>query len=311
MATIKEKEGIIYGAVSYILWGIVPVYWKQLEHIGAIEILVHRVLWSCMFMLLLLSVTKKLPALFQYIKEIGSDFKKLLALFAASALVSTNWGIFIWAVNHGRILDTSLGYYINPLISVLLGVIVLKEKLSKAQVVSFCLAAIGVITLTLYFGEFPWIAFGLALSFAFYGLVKVMIGAEAAIGLTLETLMMLPIAIGYLSFSFIRGDMDLPAAPDLLLLIGGGIATALPLLLFAIGANNIPFTLLGFLQYIAPTLSMLVGVLIYGEAFTKVHALSYAFIWSALLLFSFSQMKMRLNRQSTEGTQKKAIVSSE
>ena len=309
MTAVKEKEGIIYGAVSYVLWGIVPIYWKQLEHISAIEILIHRVLWSCMFMMLLLAVTRKLPALREYIKEIAFDFKKLLALFAASALVSANWGIFIWAVNNGRILDTSLGYYMNPLISVLLGVIVLKERLSKAQVVSFGLAAVGVLILTLYFGEFPWISFGLALSFAFYGLVKVMIGAEAAIGLTLETLMMLPVAIGYLFFSFAKGDMIIPASTDLLLLIGGGIATAMPLLLFAIGANNIPFTLLGFLQYIAPTLSMLVGVLLYGEVFTKVHALSYAFIWSALLLFSFSQFKMRISRQAADS--KKAIVSSE
>ena len=309
MSAIKEKEGIIYGAASYMLWGIIPIYWKQLEHIGAIEILIHRVLWSCMFMLLLLFATRKLPALFRYIKEISTNLKKVLALFAASALVSTNWGIFIWAVNNGRILDTSLGYYMNPLISVLLGVIVLKEKLSKVQMVSFCLAAIGVIILTFYFGEFPWVAFGLALSFAFYGLVKVMIGAEAAIGLTLETLMMLPIAIGYLFFSFVKGEMAMPVAPDLLLLIGGGVATALPLLLFAIGANSIPFTLLGFLQYIAPTLSMLVGVLLYKEAFTKVHALSFAFIWSALLLFSFSQLRMHVSRQSAES--KKAIVSSE
>ncbi len=293
MTVTKEKEGIIYGALSYMLWGIIPIYWKQLEHIGSMEILMHRVLWSCVFMIMLLLFKKKLPALLAYIKEIGTNYKKLLALIAASVFVSVNWGIFIWAVNNGRILDTSLGYYINPLISVLLGVVVLKEKLARAQIVSFCLALIGVLILTVYYGEFPWISFALALSFAFYGLVKVMIGAEASIGLALETVIMLPVALVYLGFSFFNGSMGLPAAPDLLLLMGGGIATALPLLLFAIGANSIPLTLLGFLQYIAPTLSMLVGVLLYHEVFTKVHALSYGFIWVALLLFSLSQMKMK------------------
>ena len=303
MTVTKEKEGIIYGAVSYMLWGIVPIYWKQLEHIGSIEILMHRVLWSCVFMIVLLSVTKKLPALFAYIKEMGKNHKKLFALIAASVFVSVNWGIFIWAVNNGRILDTSLGYYINPLISVLLGVVVLKEKLARAQVVSFCLALTGVIILTVYYGEFPWISFALALTFAFYGLVKAMIGAEASIGLTLETIIMLPVAIVYLFFSISKGAMELPAGPDVLLLMGGGVATALPLLLFAIGANRIPLTMLGFLQYIAPTLSMLVGVLLYHEVFTKVHAISYGFIWGALLLFSFSQMKMRtrVERQVSEG----------
>ena len=303
MTVTKEKEGIIYGAVSYMLWGIVPIYWKQLEHIGSIEILMHRVLWSCVFMIVLLSVTKKLPALFAYIKDISKNYKKLFALIAAAVFVSVNWGIFIWAVNNGKILDTSLGYYINPLISVLLGVVVLKEKLARAQVASFCLALTGVIILTVYYGEFPWISFALALTFAFYGLVKAMIGAEASIGLTLETIIMLPVAIVYLFFSISKGDVELPARPDLLLLMGGGVVTALPLLLFAIGANRIPLTLLGFLQYIAPTLSMLVGVLLYHEVFTKVHAISYGFIWGALLLFSFSQMKMRasVERKVSEG----------
>jgi len=293
MVLTKEKEGIIYGALSYMFWGLIPVYWKLLEHINALEILANRVLWSFMFMILLLIVTKKVPALFSYIKEIIVNRRKVLALLAAAFLVSINWGTFIWAVNNGRILETSLGYYINPLISVLLAVTVLKEKLSKVQVGSVCLAAIGVIILTVYSGQFPWISFTLAISFAFYGLVKVLIGADAAIGLTLETLMMVPIAAIYCFFLILQGNSMFFPISNSLLLMGGGVATAVPLLLFALGANSIPLSMLGFLQYISPTLSLLVGVFLYHEAFTKVHGVAFLFIWSALVLFSLSQMKMR------------------
>lgn len=293
MNSKKEKEGIIYGALSYLMWGFIPIYWKLLQHVDSSEILAHRVFWSFVFMIILLFISRKWSSFLIYVKEISKSKKKFWALFAASILVSANWGIFIWAVNAGRILDTSLGYYINPLVSVLLGVTVLKEKLNKAQIVSVCLAAIGVLILTVYLGSFPWISLALAITFGLYGLAKVLIDADAAIGLTLETMMVTPIAIGYFVYLFFQEQTVIHSFNDVVLLMGGGIVTALPLLLFALGAKNISLSMLGFLQYIAPTLTLLIGVTVYHEQFTKVHLIAFLFIWSALLLYSLSQMKIR------------------
>ena len=287
----KEAEGIIFGALSYLIWGIVPIYWKLIDHVDAWEILIHRVLWSFVFMVAVLWASRKWAVFMQYCKEIWANKKKLLALFGASILVTANWGIFIWAVNEGRILETSLGYYINPLVSVLLGVVVLKEKLTKIQVVSVCLAAIGVAVLTFYLGSLPWVSLCLALSFGFYGLTKVMINAEAAIGLTLETLLMVPAGIIFLSFLVNEQGSTAVTVQDMLLLAGGGVVTALPLLLFAMGARNIPLSMLGFLQYIAPTLSLLIGVFLYHEQFTAAHGIAFSFIWCGLILYSFAQVK--------------------
>jgi len=289
----KEVEGILYGILSYVIWGIVPIYWKFIDHVSSTEILAHRVLWSFVFMIILLLILKQFTAFKGYIKDIRVNKKKGLALFIASLLVSANWGLFIWAVNSGRILDTSLGYYINPIISVLLGVIVLKEKLSKVQVWAVALAFIGVGILTIYSGSFPWTSFLLAITFALYGLAKKLIHADAAIGLTLETMMITPFAVGYLLFLTIQDTTMFFSWHNSLFLIGGGVVTALPLLFFAMGANYIPLSFLGFLQYIAPTLTLLIGVFIYHEAFTKVHAAAFLFIWSALILFSFSQLKVK------------------
>ncbi|MGM9986969.1 MAG: EamA family transporter RarD [Bacillaceae bacterium] len=289
----REKEGIIYGALSYAIWGFIPIYWKLLDSVQAGEILAHRIIWSFVFMVILLLISRQWKNFTRYVKEILHNKKKFWSLFAASVFVSANWGIFIWAVNAGRILDTSLGYYINPLVSILLAVTILKEKLSKAQVVSVLLAAIGVLIMTVYLGSFPWISISLALTFGIYGLAKKLIDAEAAIGLTLETMMIIPFALGYAIYVMLKGDSLFFEGANPWLMMGGGIATALPLLLFAMGAKNIPLSMMGFLQYIAPTISLTVGVLVYHEAFTKVHLVTFLFIWSALILFSFSQFKMK------------------
>ncbi|WP_050616058.1 EamA family transporter RarD [Bacillus testis] len=289
----KEKEGIVYGALSYVMWGFIPIYWKLLDGVGAGEILAHRIVWSFVFMVALLFSIRQWNGFLQYLKEIIHNKKKFWSLFAASVFVSANWGIFIWAVNAGRILDTSLGYYINPLVSIVLGVTVLKEKLSKAQVVSVFLAALGVIILTVYLGSFPWISIALALTFGMYGLAKKLINAEAAIGLTLETMMVAPFALIYCLYVFVKGDSGFFTGSNAWLMMGGGIATALPLLLFAMGAKRVPLSMMGFLQYIAPTISLLVGVWMYHEAFTKIHLVAFIFIWSALLLYSFSQVKFK------------------
>ncbi|MFD6208523.1 EamA family transporter RarD [Peribacillus sp. NPDC060253] len=292
MKVDEQKEGAIYAALSYMMWGVVPIYWKFLQGVGATEILAQRVLWSFVFMLVLLMFMKKWQSFVDYVKNILGNPKLFAALLTASLLVTANWGVFIWAVNSGRILDTSLGYYINPLVSVLLGVIVLKEKLSGAQILSFLLAGIGVLILGIHFGTIPWVSLVLAMTFGLYGLAKKMIKAESAIGLTLETMMVTPLALGYLIYLMTQSDMQFFTAGSTgLLLVGGGIVTALPLLYFAKGAEKIPLSMLGIFQYIAPTLSLFIGVFVYHESFTKAHLLAFLFIWSALAVYTLSITK--------------------
>ncbi|WP_404404323.1 EamA family transporter RarD [Jeotgalibacillus malaysiensis] len=290
----EERLGMIYTALAYTLWGLLPVYWKFVQHVPADEILANRVFWSFWFMLVLLIAMRQFG---QFKKEALSLFRrpKLLgALVAASVLISINWFVYIWAVNSEQMVEASLGYYINPLVSVLLGVFVLKEVLSKAQVLSFILALIGVLILTISYGSFPWIAFALAFSFGFYGLVKKMLRVNAAIGLTLETMTIMPIALIYLAYLQGTGNLalfDVSLETDFFL-IGAGAATAIPLLLFANGAQRIPLFMIGFLQYIAPTLTLILGVFLYGEPFSAIDLISFIFIWLSLTVFTYSRMRM-------------------
>ncbi|WP_269431514.1 EamA family transporter RarD [Domibacillus indicus] len=290
----ERKAGAIYTAGSYIMWGLIPMYWKLISDVSAYEILANRIIWSFVFMLVLLLLMKKITPLKQVLKEIIAHPRKSLALAAASLLISINWFVFIWAVNNNHIIETSMGYYINPLMSVLLGIIVLKESLSKAQVLSFLLAAGGVFIMTFSYGSFPWVSLSLAVSFALYGLAKKMIRMDAAVGLTIETAVVTPLAVLYLlllsgnnALQLFHGSWETD-----LLLMGGGVLTAIPLLLFGHGAQKIPLYLIGFLQYIAPTMTLLLGVFMYHEPFTHSQLLSFIFIWSALVVFTFSQVKM-------------------
>ncbi|MFE8704176.1 EamA family transporter RarD [Cytobacillus sp. FJAT-54145] len=300
MENQELKMGIIYAAFSYFLWGILPIYWKLLYHVNADEILANRVLWSFVFMVIILTFTKKLGAFTNTLKGFKENKKQLLALVVASLLVSCNWFIYIWAVNTDQMIEASLGYYINPLVSVLLGMIFLKEKLSSAQYTSFVLATIGVLILSVSYGKFPWISITLAVSFGLYGLAKKLIKVDSAVGLTLETLAVTPIALIYITWLFIQGNQSFLAVSFTtdLLLIGAGAATALPLLYFSKGAQRIPLSMLGFLQYIAPTLTLILGVFVYEEHFTKHHLLAFMFIWTALTIYSFSRTKLYINLES-------------
>lgn len=293
-----EKKGIFFAAFAYALWGLLPIYWKFLSEVNADEILANRIFWSFWFMLVLLLVTGNIRAFKTEALALVQRKKRLAALITASLLISINWFIYIWAVNTNQMVEASLGYYINPLVSVLLGVIVLKEVLSKAQVISFILALIGVLIITISYGVFPWIAFTLAMSFGLYGLVKKMIKVEPAIGLTLETLTIMPLALIYMGYlagsgtpSLFSGSVDID-----LLLIGAGAATAIPLLFFAKGAQRIPLYMIGFLQYIAPTLTLILGIFFYGEPFSTVDLISFIFIWASLTIFTFSRSKWFLAR---------------
>lgn len=294
----EVKVGAIQAAFSYFLWGLLPIYWKLLEQVNADEILASRVIWSFVLMLLLLIATRKWAPFVETLKGLRKNQKRLWALVIASLLISGNWFVYIWAVNHDQMIQASLGYYINPLVSVLLGVIFLREKLSPLQYVSFAMATVGVLILSVSYGQIPWIALALAFSFGLYGLAKKLIKVDSSIGLTLETMVVTPLALGYAVYLFAAGkNMFLSSSLSTdLLLIGAGAATALPLLYFGKGAQKIPLSMLGFIQYIAPTLTLILGVFFYGEHFSKTHLLSFIFIWGALTLYSLSKTKV-MNRE--------------
>ncbi|NKE08282.1 MULTISPECIES: EamA family transporter RarD [Mesobacillus] len=290
----EQQAGVLYAAFSYILWGILPVYWKLLHHVNADEILANRVFWSFFFIAGILVINKKWGLFTGTLRGLAQNKKQLAALSVASMLISINWFMYIWAVNTDQMIQASLGYYINPLVSVLLGIIFLKERLSLLQYLSFALAAIGVLVMTVSYGQFPWIALSLAISFGLYGLAKKLIKVDSAVGLALETLVVMPLAAIYIGYLMVQGTNSLFAGSlsTTLLLAGAGAATAVPLLFFAKGAQRIPLATLGILQYIAPTLTLILGVFVYHETFSAVHLLAFTFIWSALILYSLSRTKM-------------------
>ncbi|WP_445489460.1 EamA family transporter RarD [Niallia sp. 03133] len=294
MSKHDVKMGAVFAAIAYLIWGLFPIYWKYLQGVGADEILANRVLWSFVFMLILVLATRKWKSVLTTLKSFKSNKKQAFFLFLASVLVSANWFIYIWAVNANRVIETSLGYYINPLVSVLLGMIVLKEKLTKAQYISFALAAIGVLILTISHGTFPWIALSLAFTFGLYGLAKKLILLNSEIGLTIETLFITPFALCYIIYLFMKGNhafLAISANVDVLLMLTG-VLTAVPLLFFAKGAQRIPLSMLGFIQYLTPTLTLILGVFLFHEAFTTTHLVAFLFIWTALAIYSLSKTKL-------------------
>lgn len=290
--------GIAFAALSYMLWGILPLFWKLVDDVPASEILAHRVVWSLVFMLVILLLLKKFSSLFTELKALVRNRKRFIGVACASVFISINWGLYIWAVNEDRIIEASLGYYINPLVSILLAVIVLKEKLSVLQTLSIVIAGIGVLVLTVNFGSFPWVAIMLAVSFAFYGLIKKVVQLGALVGLAIETLLITPFALLFLTVVHGNGGGALGESVSVtLLLLGAGVVTAIPLLLFASGARRIPLSMIGLLQYIAPTIKLIIGVYLFHEPFTGVHLVAFACIWAALVLYTLTLTKgLRLKR---------------
>ncbi len=286
--TNDRSKGIFSAVIAYLFWGLLPVYWKLLHQAGALEILSHRVFWSLFFLFLFLVITQRVGAFCHEVCRIKNDPRRILGVLASTLLITLNWLVYIWAVNDNRIIETSLGYYINPLVNVLLGVALLKEKLSSKQYLAVALAAAGVLNLVFHFGVFPWVALSLAITFGLYGLCKKLLALSPITGITLETLIISPLAIAYLLFLntqaigvFGSGNLFATA-----LLTGAGIVTALPMVLFANAANQLPLSLLGFIQYLSPTLALLTGVFVYHEPFTQAHAVSFGLIWMALAIFS-------------------------
>ncbi|HBZ78928.1 MULTISPECIES: EamA family transporter RarD [Brevibacillus] len=285
------KQGIFYAVAAYFAWGLLPLYWKLFQSMGAWEILAHRIVWSVLFVAIIIQVTKRWKTMWGSV----TGGKMFAALAICSLLISANWLIYIWAVNNNQIMQTSLGYYMNPLFTVLLGVIFLKEKMHAGQWVALILAACGVLFVTFQYGEVPWIALSLAVTFAFYGLAKKLVKQEAMIGLAWETLFVAPIALGYLLMLQANGTETIATLAwwQMLLLALAGVATAMPLYWFAQAAVRLPLSIVGFIQYLSPTISLLTAVFLYKEPFTTTHLISFACIWSALIIFTASSMRKK------------------
>ncbi|WFA03358.1 EamA family transporter RarD [Bacillus sp. HSf4] len=290
-----QTKGIIYTACSYLLWGLLPLYWKVLDQTAALDILAHRIIWSFVFMCGVLLVMRQWKNGVKAFQSLLANRKALVPLVCSSVLISINWYVYIWAVGHGYILEASLGYYINPLVSIVLGIIFLKEKLSRLQTAAVLLAAAGVLISAFQYGSVPYIALMLAFSFGLYGLAKKRMSLSSAIGLTLETLMIAPVAVVYLLF-FRHPEHSQAASGGIgtmILLFLAGVLTAIPLLLFAEGAKKLPLYQVGILQYIAPTITLCLGVFVYHEPFGSAKALTFSCIWAALVLFTLSQFKWK------------------
>ena len=278
------NKGILYGIGAYALWGFFPIYWKFLHDVSALQVIGHRIGWS--FVMLLIYIVFR--GQWEAFRTSGMNWRTLGIYSIAAVLLGINWLVYVWGVNAGFIVETSLGYFINPLLSVFLGVVFLRERLRPMQWVPVGIATIGVAYLTFVYGRLPWIALTLALSFGFYGLVKKLSPLGSLYGLTLETGILFPVAIIYLSILGFNGSgafFHEGAFIDILL-IGAGLVTTIPLLMFASAAKQIPLSIVGLLQYIAPTIQFLIGVFLYKEPFDQAHFIGFAIVWVALIIFA-------------------------
>lgn len=281
---MKKDSGLVYGFSAYIIWGILPLYWKLLGNIGAVDLLFYRIIWSLVFMSLYLIVLRKVPIFVQEVKELLKSRRNTIAIIIAAIFISLNWGIFIYSVSIGQVQQASLGYYINPLLNVLAGAIYLKEPLTKqAKLASFS-ALTGVVLLTIQTGVFPLNSILLAISFCLYGLTKKQLQLSSATSITLETLIIAPFGLIYLFFFSSTGFMNYPLNTNLLL-IGAGVVTAIPLLLFAIAVKKLSYITIGFIQYVNPTIMLAMAIFLFHEPYALPQFIAFAFIWLGILIF--------------------------
>jgi len=277
------SKGAISAAISYTLWGIFPIYFRALHQVPSEQVVAHRIVWSFLFLISLIAVRRDMSSLSSAIKP-----RTLLIYLVTGILLAVNWLVYIWAINHGFVVEASLGYFINPLVSVLFGMIFLGEKLRRAQWFPLGLAIAGVVYLAFNYGSLPWIALTLAITFGLYGLLKKIAPLGSLQGLTLETAAIFLPALGFLLVAGLNGAGSFGHSDPLttLLLVLTGIVTAVPLLLFAVGARRVPLSTMGLLQYISPSMQFLIGIFVFGEVFTSARLVGFAIIWLALIVFS-------------------------
>jgi chloramphenicol-sensitive protein RarD len=286
-----DNKGILYAFGAYFIWGLFPVYWKLLKHVPAIQLIGHRIAWSFILLAVVLAVARK----WRELCSLAADRKVFRIYLIAALLVGFNWFIYVWSVNAGYIVEASLGYFINPLLTVLLGVIFLRERLRLYQWVSVGFAIVGVIYLAVTYGRLPWIALGLAFTFGFYSLVKKIATLNPLNGLTLETGILFIPALVFLVFQDRMGQgafLHRGIGSDLLM-AGAGLVTTVPLLLFAAAARRIPLSTMGIMHYITPTCQFLLGVFVYKEGFNATQALGFAIVWVGLVIFGVESFLAR------------------
>ncbi len=296
----EERTAFIAGIAAFSFWGIIPIYWKFLRAVPASEILAHRFVWTTAFLIGLLSWQGRWPE----VRAAAKSRRTILYCFASGFAITCNWFIFIWAVNADRVLETSLGYFMTPLINVLVGGIFLRERLTRLQLIAVTIATVGVLNLTFGYGRFPWIAIGLCCSWGMYGLLRKLSGTAAIPGLFFETTLLLPFAIAFLIFLQSRGALLFgPSQLKLsLLIVSSGIITGLPLVWFGHAARHLRLTTIGFLQYLAPTGTFFLGVFLYHEPFTRSHFITFGLIWIALAIFTAEMIRGWRSSRSAAGT---------
>lgn len=285
----EQRRGLSYGLGAYLLWGLFPIYWKLLQPSGPLEILAQRVLWSLAFVVLLLVLLRRTG----WFRNLSRRPRALAILTVAAVVIGVNWFTYIYGVNTDRVVETSLGYFITPLFSVLLGVVVLHERLRATQWGAVAIGALAVIVLTVDYGQPPWIAFTLAVSFGSYGLLKKKVGVAALEGLAVECAVLAPLALGYVLWLQATGDAAFGqvSVAHAALMIGSGVVTAIPLLLFAGAANRIPLSTVGVLQYIAPVLQFAIGVLLLHESMPPARWIGFGLVWLALAIFTVDGLR--------------------
>ncbi|MCE7786636.1 EamA family transporter RarD [Staphylococcus xylosus] len=283
------KKGIFFAFGAYFLWGILPIYWGLIDDIGAFEILAFRIVLSMIFMLFIVVLTKNTEPFKRDIQRLFTNPIQLIAIIAAGYVITINWGTFIWAVTNGHVLQSSLGYYINPLVSILLALIFLKERFNKLEWIAIGLAVVGVLYMTLKIGVFPGISLLLAGSFGIYGLIKKLIPIDAISSITIECIVTAPAGFIYLWYIWHHGGLTFGMNVSSFWLLFSGAVTAVPLILFSAGARRIPLSLTGFIQYIGPTLMFLIGIFLFKEPFDLDQLITFIFIWIGIIIYSISQ----------------------
>ena len=283
-----NKKGLITALSCYIIWGLLPIYWALLHHIDSTSVLAHRIIWSAFFMSFV-AVGMNYQHFKKDIQHLQSHPSQIVLLGIASVLISINWGLYIWAISNNLVMDTSFGYYINPLLNVLLGVFIFKERLTNMQWGSVCLAAIGIIFLAIQLGTFPYVALGLALSFSLYGVMKKKLLIHPFTSIAFEAWLVTPLALAYTAYindsSWVAFQTDTFTA---MLFVVSGLTTSAPLVLFSYGARLLPLNLLGFLQYVSPTIALLLAIFYFGESFDTTKIIAFSFIWVALAVYTIS-----------------------